>query len=369
MKRLAAVLAALVLGPNAQAAPIAGSQHLVGNWRIGAYTFDNTGGFSHCAASATYRSGISMVFALSGNHTWRIGWTHPNWVLTKGQRLDIALHVDGGPANWVTAVAVSQTIAYAELPANAALFDLFRRGYHLTVTAQGNRYEFNLEGTYAALTELGACIAAYGSAGQPPNAPAGTAPPPIVGAKQPPPIIGPAASPSAPQPAAAAASLTAEQRLEATTLVANLLSQSDLAGFRILTARQLQEMNSPTLASWHVVWQAENVLGALRIVPPHMAASAAVISSAMIGDDSRLCGNGQFASGSTPDDKSRGTTRLFTACKTGKFAWETHYIVVPRDEGGFYLFATIGKSGTADTATVTHADGLLRAAVFQVLKH
>jgi hypothetical protein len=43
---------------------------------------------------------------------------------------------------------------------------------------------------------------------------------------------------------------------------------------------------------------------------------------------------------------------------------------VPRDDGGFYLFGTVGRSPTTDPATaVNHADGLLRAAVFEVLKH
>jgi hypothetical protein len=142
------------------------------------------------------------------------------------------------------------------------------------------------------------------------------------------------------------------------------LSQGDLTGYQILSAKDVQELNIPELATWHVVWRAEDVLGVMRIV------SASTISTAMISDDSRGCSQGKFASGTNPDDKSPGTVRTFTACKTGKVSWETHYIIVPRDEGGFYLFGTVGRSPNSDPATaVNHADGLLRAAVFEVLKH
>jgi hypothetical protein len=162
--------------------------------------------------------------------------------------------------------------------------------------------------------------------------------------------------------------LTADERLEATTLVANLLSQGDLTGYRILSAKEVQEI-APGLSNWHVVWRADNVLGTMKIIPKSAADSVSAISSAMIASDSRGC-KGQFASGTTPDDKSKGTTRLFVACKSDKLSWETHYIIVPRDSGGFYLFGTFGEAQSADAAqSVDHADGLLRAAVFQVLKH
>jgi hypothetical protein len=61
-----------------------------------------------------------------------------------------------------------------------------------------------------------------------------------------------ATSPPQASPTATAA-LTTEQRLEATTLVANLLSQGDLTGYRILGSKEVQELNIPELSTWHVV--------------------------------------------------------------------------------------------------------------------
>jgi hypothetical protein len=54
--------------------------------------------------------------------------------------------------------------------------------------------------------------------------------------------------------------LSAEQRLEATTLVANLFSQGELTGYKILSAKDIQELRLPTLSTWHVVWRAGDIV-------------------------------------------------------------------------------------------------------------
>ena len=344
-------------GALAQAGPIGGSDHVVGNWRVSAYAADNSAVFSHCAMYSQYNSGIIMMFVLSANGTWRVAWGHPSWKLARNQRVDIALSIDGSAPYWVTAVADGGPVAYAELPPTVALFDRFRNGYHLTVTTQGNRYDFNLTGTYAALTDLGQCVVQYRTAGtRPAN------PPPMMGGAQPAATLRPST----------ANGLTAEERLEATTLVANLLARGELGKYRILSEREVQASERTQLAAWHVVWYADHLMGGLRIYPKGTADSASALAGRVIGADGQNCGGGQFVSGMTPDDKGRGTTRLFTACKTDKFAEETHYIIVPREEGGFYFFGTHAEYAPRDSAapaTVNHADGLLREAVFDVLKH
>lgn len=343
----AVLLAVSCLCGGAKADVVAGSQRNILGWNLAAY--DRNGAFSHCAMFTPYKSGITLYYTIFGDYTWRVGWSHPSWNFTTGQQVPISVVVDGGAPTNLTATAISKTFATADLPATSGFFDLMRKGFQMSVYAQGSQYAFNLDGTYAALTELISCVNGFARSARPPA--------PIVGA------------PSAPPPTPSA-SLSVDQRLEATTLVANLLSQGDLNGFRILTSKEIQDLKISSLSSWHVVWKAENVFGTMKIVPPNAAKSPADIATAMIADDSRGCTNGKFASGTSPDDKSPGTMRLFVACKTDKLAWETHYIVAPRDEGGYYLFGTFGLSQSEDaSASVTHADGLLRAAVFQVLKH
>ena len=120
----------------------------------------------------------------------------------------------------------------------------------MSVNAEGNQYAFSLDGTYAAHTELISCVNGSVKAVRPPV--------PIIRA--------PSTVPPSPS-----ADLSVDQRLEATTLVANILSQGDLNGFRILTSKEVQELNIPALSKWHVVWKAENGLGVMRIIPPNIA--------------------------------------------------------------------------------------------------
>ena len=46
----------------------------VGNWQGGAYTNDQTGSFSHCAAGARYASGVYFMVTIDGN---RLRFEHP----------------------------------------------------------------------------------------------------------------------------------------------------------------------------------------------------------------------------------------------------------------------------------------------------
>jgi hypothetical protein len=70
----------------------------IGNWQGGAYTDDKTGSFTHCAAGATYQSGIYFAVSVGENLSWRLGFAHENWQLTPGQAFALALTFDGQPA-------------------------------------------------------------------------------------------------------------------------------------------------------------------------------------------------------------------------------------------------------------------------------
>ena len=201
MKRaLAIALVAVCFWQNpARADLIPGSRTTVGGWSLSAH--DRAGGkFSHCAISAPYKSGIRMLFSVSGNQSWRVGWTHESWRFTKGQSVDLTLLVDNAGPFPLKAVAATENLALAELPAKEELFDVMRKGTRMTVRAMGNTYAFNLDGTYAALTEVLNCTARYGGgSGTPPgtSASAVTSPPA-------PPAPAPPLMPSQPQPSASA---------------------------------------------------------------------------------------------------------------------------------------------------------------------
>jgi hypothetical protein len=67
----------------------------VGNWKGGAYTNDQTGEFSHCAAESIYQSGIYFVVMIDGASGWSLGFAHDSWTFSSGQAFPIALTFDG----------------------------------------------------------------------------------------------------------------------------------------------------------------------------------------------------------------------------------------------------------------------------------
>lgn len=343
---LCGALFALLSKPT-NAEQIPGSNREVAGWQMGAYT-SARGQFSHCAMSATYNSGITMLFSISGNYSWRVGWTHPRWQFTKGQQVPIAIYVDGvGPHN-LQAIARDATIAMAELPAKGAVFNLMRKGYNMKVYAEGQTYGFNLDGTYAALTEVLHCADRYSG-----NAPVQQAVPA--------PLVPPKAA------SGQGSAVTPEQRLEATKVVANILAQGDMSNFRILSKKEIAELNSDYLSGSDVVWRAEGLVGTLRILP-NKKVTLEEVNASIIGDDAKAC-KGKFASGSVADERSKSVLRLFTACEEKGDAFEFRYTVVPAGDGTHYLFTTLGKAERGESAgRVAKVESALRQAVYEVMK-
>jgi hypothetical protein len=332
--------AAILLSAFAIAAPIPaaadelpGSRFASGHWAGAAY--DKNRAFSHCAMSAGYRSGISMLFSVSENWTWRVGWMHKDWKLPVGQNIPITYWIDGFPPRQLVARAQSATLAFAELPAQVEVFDLFRKGYVLYVQAEGQRYQFNLEGTYAALTTLGECVKRYRTVAQTP-----------------------------PQPSLPKAS--AEQRLEATQVVANIVARSDVGDVRILSDGEVQRLGVAYLQSADVVWQAPGLLGLLRILPKGSVANTDEAASTILADDGRAC-KGTFVSGFTDDALTGSAKRMFSACETSLNSNVFRYTLVPWVDGSIWMFVTTGRQGAqADRQAIDKAEVGLRKAVYDV---
>src|SRR5262249_57891973 len=76
-------LIAMAIASVAQAAGPYGNIH-VGNWKGGAFTDDNSGGFSHCAASTSYGNGIILVVGQNASNSWLLGFASPAFHLNKG---------------------------------------------------------------------------------------------------------------------------------------------------------------------------------------------------------------------------------------------------------------------------------------------
>src|SRR5256885_11664534 len=72
---IAALLCTIFASSNADARGPYGSIS-IGNWQGGAYTNDQTGSFSHCAAGARYASGVYFMVTIDGNGGRGFGGLH-----------------------------------------------------------------------------------------------------------------------------------------------------------------------------------------------------------------------------------------------------------------------------------------------------
>src|ERR671927_222423 len=77
----------------AQAAGPFGSVN-VGNWIGGAFSNDETGAFSHCAATAPYANGVSLVVAQNAAGSWLLSFASPGFRFNKGDTAPIDVVFD-----------------------------------------------------------------------------------------------------------------------------------------------------------------------------------------------------------------------------------------------------------------------------------
>ncbi|MBD3765470.1 MAG: hypothetical protein IE927_12280 [Rhodobacterales bacterium] len=89
-----AVLLALTAALPARAEYIPGSDFAFGNWEGAAYTFDETGRFSHCAISASFVSGDILHFSVNAQVSVSIGIESAGWGLTPGETFAITASID-----------------------------------------------------------------------------------------------------------------------------------------------------------------------------------------------------------------------------------------------------------------------------------
>jgi S1-C subfamily serine protease len=131
----------------------------VGNWKGGAYTSDQTGAFSHCAAGTQYLSGIYFVVTIDDKAGWSLGFAHEKWALTTGRAFPIALTFDGQTPFNVHGVPIADKMVRVPMPDNSSLISQFRKARAMTAYTQGRLFEFKLDQTAQLLPTLVNCVA------------------------------------------------------------------------------------------------------------------------------------------------------------------------------------------------------------------
>jgi hypothetical protein len=128
----------------------------VGNWQGGAYTNDETGSFTHCAAGARYASGVSFSRDDRQQCGWSLGFMHEQWKLTTGAAFPLTLTFDGQQPFNVHGVPIADKLVRVPMPSNSSLIAQFRKAKAMTAYTQGQLFQFNLDQTGTAIAGIGA---------------------------------------------------------------------------------------------------------------------------------------------------------------------------------------------------------------------
>lgn len=321
------VLAGMLLASPALAAgPFA--KFSVGNWAGGAFTNNDTGQFSHCAVSASYKSGVTMHVSVNGNYGWNLGFSNRAWGLKPGSEVPLEMVFDRNDIVRITAKAVQAQLVVVTMPANSNIVRAFRGAEFLETGMLGARYTFRLTSTAEVMPALVDCVKANANLKVAPGTPtpgSGT-------------TTSVAADPSI--------------QLEAVTLATNFLLKTQLPEPKVLSGSE-----APSgIGNNGVGWRARGATGVVRILANPNQKDVDV-AAAVSAADARGC-QGRFASGRTTDQVEGGAVlRGFSSCENGGDARYSEYYVLPRKQGGFVMFSV-----------VTTGDGMLhqqRRADFQ----
>jgi hypothetical protein len=357
---VATLLASLFAISAAQARGPFGSIN-VGNWKGGAYTNDQTGEFSHCAAGAGYDSGIYFMVTVDQGAGWALGFHNPKWTLTNNQTFQIALTFDGQAPFNVQGAAVSGNLIRVPMPVDSALIAQFRKAKAMTAFTQGQLFQFKLDQTAMLLPTLANCVAMVKQQG---IAKAGDfsvkqAPKPVAAASAPP--AGGSLRSQSPQ------NLSSDMQIEAIELASNFILKTTLHNPRVLSRAETPVAVAATSAAW----RSDEAVGFVTIVPPREGIKGLDVASSVVATDAKDC-KGKFASGRTSElVDSDVVFRGFSSCEDSEGPRISQYFIVSRKKGGFVLFSVVSNMKTEEAKTVAKDERLadFRKAALVVVDH
>lgn len=150
-----AVLLQACLAGSAHAAGPFGSVN-VGNWVGGAFSNDETGAFSHCAATTPYASGVILVVSQNAAGTWSLAFANPNYHFNKGENAAIDVTFDGQEQARLYATAYRPDMLTAIMPVNVVR--TFQKASLMVATAGRAVLNFNLTSTGPVIAALANCV-------------------------------------------------------------------------------------------------------------------------------------------------------------------------------------------------------------------
>jgi len=309
----------------------------IGSWLGGAYTNDRSGEFTHCAASASYKSGIIVTFSISRGLLWSMSFSNKAWRLNRNSSFEIAFTIDDMTPIFAQARAIDYDAIIVRLEDSAELFRRFQQGQMLKVATAKTLFRFNLTDTARLLPVLLSCAQ---NRGAPAVADATTNP----------------FSKKDTAPAKKAEGQADPTTLaEANVFAANLLSSAGVK-FTLLGPKE-----SPDIKG-HARWFDGTTFGSLSLFPSATPEEIKGLGAFLIGRDAGQC-KGSYLSGAIPDQGAGNLSRVFTTCQSGEKATTVYYLALPRKTGGAYVISTIS---IGSEAAAKERDASLREAAFKL---
>ncbi len=305
----------------------------IGNWKGGAYSNNETGEFSHCAASAKYRNGQTLLLSISRDKTWSVGFANDGWNLDPGSKHPVRLKVDDGHTYSGTASARTRYLVQVMLPRSKRLFEQFRNGLNFHIKTRNGEINFALTDVDRLLGILVRCARHHRqastnlfSSNRRSADPFGSS-----SGRQSSAVNRTAESPTR---------RTAQTRTEAFTAVSFMLSKAKIRA-SYLTGPKHEKL----LARNDVAWSMDGTIGALRVITQASITMQQARERIARSDESRCAG--RFVSNSISPADARFVDFL-TACNRIEGAGDrpgmaVYYAMLPRREGGYYLMSVIGR--------------------------
>lgn len=362
--KLRVVAAALLSGQIAISAAEARGPYgsiNVGNWKGGAYTNDQTGVFSHCAAGAGYDSGIYFMVMVDQSGGWSLAFHHPKWSLTNRQTFEMALTFDGQPPFHVQGVALNESLVRVPMPVNSSLIAQFRKAKAMTVFTQGQLFQFKLDQTAVLLPTLANCVAVVKQQGIANAGDFAVKLAPKTVAAAPPSGAGGSLKPDQ------SANPSSEMQIEAIELASNFILKTSLRNPRVLSRAE----TPVAFASTGAAWSSDEAAGFVRIVPAKEGMKGLDVASAVVATDAKDC-KGKFASARTSElVDSDVVFRGFSSCEDSDGPRLSQYFIVSRKKGGFVLFSVVSNMKTEEARAVSRDERLadFRKAALVVVDH
>ena len=332
----AAYLAIAALGAWIGAATPAQSETLesftVSGWEGSAFSSERTNRFAFCMVTAHYRNGTSLFFKLTGDYQLDIGVSNNNWNFSRGDEFKARLQVDRKAPFTGYGVAALENSVLFPIKTNSSTYNLFRRGRALSVRFGDQTFKYRLDGTSRALRRLDQCVGKHR-------------------------LFRREVATTAPKAQTDRSQFT----IEAITRTTNVISETGIPGFKIITDKDMRK----DLGNPDVVWSVGDRLGMTNVLDYDTRYTIDQVAALRSASAS---GCRETIRSATRLERVNGVEGLIVIaeCRTtdGK-PLILNNIIVPRPQGGFFEFTFFGDQAVdeVDTAASDDARRLENAAL------